>query len=89
MSGEIPFEPTLVKVFGSLKNARKKAGLEFTSLKLTNSKEKQIKSLQEFRIVHGRNPRPTDCYRRLLPYSYDTYNRNFGIWEKVLQIANL
>ena len=74
------------KRFGSWKKALLKAGLDINKSKA--SEEELLKNLQEVKVKLGRVPKMKDTNSTISKYHANLYVREFGSWNKALDIAN-
>lgn len=94
LTDEVGFYETLVNVYGSYKNAIKKAGLKYRkpgqnvhyNAKKIFTREELLELIREFTRKQGREPSYSDVRRSMLP-SGSTYVRHFGSWVKAKKIA--
>lgn len=90
---------TFKKVFGSMKEAFRRAGIQarkpgqnvnykanIAGLTKRYTKEALIQELKDFEKRENRYPSHSDCVRRLLP-SYNTYRHHFGTFREALEGA--
>lgn len=87
---ELPNATQLCKVFGSLNNALKAAGLPLRR-EIAPSSEKLTASLINYFQTHKKSPRASDCRKENGLYDTKTYLRilNLPTWAKVLESVNL
>lgn len=71
------YKPTIINLYGSVKNAIELANVKMRGNKRYISKEMAMELLKNFYHTHNRMPTTSDTKRKLLP-SWGVYKRHFG-----------
>lgn len=90
---EITFRPTLVNVYGSVKNALEIIGAQprvvgVQARRIVYTRAELILLIKNFEKKHNRKPSYSDCKRKLLP-AVERFRKEFGTWKKAVAAAQV